>query len=63
MRKPIIGAFHCGARTEKGRITNRQLFTIHHSPLIIDLGAMHRASGTVSSAIFRGFFAVLTANG
>ncbi len=63
MRKPFIGAFRCGARTEQGGITNRQLFTIHHSPLIIDLGAMYRASGTVSSEIFLGFFAVLTANG
>ncbi len=63
MRKPIIGALHCGARTEKGRITDRQLFTIHQSPLIINLGAMHRASGTVSSEILLGFFAVLAANG
>ncbi len=63
MRKPIIGAFYCGARTEKGRITNRQLFTVHHSPLIIDLGATHRTSGTVSSEVFLGFLAVLTANG
>ncbi len=63
MRMPSIVAFHCGARTEKGRITNRQLFTIHHSPLIIDWGAMHRASGTVSSEICLGFFALLTANG
>ncbi len=39
------------------------VFTIHHSPLIIDLGAVHHASGTVSSEIFLGFFAVPTANG
>ncbi len=63
MRKPIIVAFYGRARTEKARITNRQFFTIHHSPIIIDLGAMHRAAGTVSSEIFLGFFAVLTANG
>ena len=36
MRKPIIVAFHGGARTEKGRITNRQLFTIHHLPFTIN---------------------------
>ncbi len=63
MRKPIIGAFHCGARTAEARITNRQIFTLHPSPLIIDLEAMRRASGTVSSEIFLGFFALLTANG
>ncbi len=50
MRKPNIVAFHCGASTEQGRTTSRQLFTIHHELLTWEPCIVHQVPSAQKSS-------------